>query len=141
MQSLPQKIIIWSFLSYLWMLGTAHQCSKKSQQNTSVAQDNSYQSMLFQTEWVHAREQDQNGMEVYVKEGSKLPPARFRERMKFDEDGTFHWLMLAPNDAHKMNKGSWEKIDNNKVRVRIDDKQWTIEFKEISPERIVIIRQ
>lgn len=141
MQSLSRKLVIWTLLSSFWALGSAHQCSKKSQQNTSEAQNSNYETMIFQSVWVHAREQDRDGLEVYVKEGTQLPPARFRERMKFDQDGTFHWLMLAPNDAHDMVKGSWKKVDDNKVQVQVGDKQWIIEFREVTPDKIKIIRQ
>ncbi|GIV39626.1 MAG: hypothetical protein KatS3mg033_1426 [Thermonema sp.] len=141
MQTPSCKMFILTMLGCLWVVASAHQCSKKSQQSSSNGQNKQYESIIFQSTWVHAREQDQNGMEVYVKEGTSLPPARFRERMKFDEDGTFHWLTLAPNDAHEMVKGSWEKIDERKVRVRVGDEQWVIEFKEISPEKISIMWQ
>jgi hypothetical protein len=49
--------------------------------------------------WVHVREEDRDGVEVYRPADRPLPPARGRDGIEFRPDGTFVDLKAGPVDA------------------------------------------
>jgi hypothetical protein len=40
-------------------------------------------------DWVHAHEQDSDGVRVFVPSGTPLPPSRGRQRLSLKPDGSF----------------------------------------------------
>jgi len=51
----------------------------------------------------------------------EFPPARFRQSVSFNADGTGSYLLLAPNDAHFPAKGTWELTAPNQITFTITD--------------------
>jgi hypothetical protein len=49
--------------------------------------------------WVHMREEDRDGVEVYRPADRPLPPARGRDGIEFRPDGTYVDLRSGPVDA------------------------------------------
>jgi hypothetical protein len=62
--------------------------------------------------WVHVREEDSDGIEVYRPADRPLPPARGRDGIEFRPDGTFVDLSAGPVDAPVGGAGGQWKTDS-----------------------------
>jgi hypothetical protein len=63
--------------------------------------------------WVHVREEDADGVEVYRPADHPLPPARGRDGIEFRPDGTFVDLKAGPVDAPVGGPGGRWKTDTD----------------------------
>lgn len=135
---------------------SANECSKKSKQSTNRSSSVGLHTTSSQVNtqpdiplnqimgitWIHAHEaKAPAGVEVYVSQEEQLPPSRFRHRFRIEEDGTFYWYELAPNDAHYMAKGRWKPLSAERISVNIGEKTWYMALKKIEPGRIEIVRE
>lgn len=61
--------------------------------------------------WIHAREEDADGIQVYRAKGSFAPrPSRFRMEYELKADGKCRYMWLSPSDGHQMKDGSWKLL-------------------------------
>ena len=59
--------------------------------------------------WIHAREEDKDGVQVYRAKGSFEPrPSRFRMEYDLGSKGDCRYMWLSPSDGHMLKPGSWK---------------------------------
>jgi len=79
--------------------------------------------------WTDSNEENSQGSKVSIFRPCDymvFPPSRFRFTMNLKSDSKCSWLVLAPNDGHYMQEGTWtynEKTDELKL--------YNLEGKEI----------
>jgi hypothetical protein len=66
--------------------------------------------------WLHAREEDQADVTVYRPEGYPLPPARGRESITFEADGTVTLGRPGPDDRTVRSPGRWQ-LDGDRLNM------------------------
>jgi hypothetical protein len=67
--------------------------------------------------WVHSREEDAGGEEVYRPEGFAFPPSFGRDGFELREDGTFIQDDIGPADGIVRVRGRWTLRGQNQVEV------------------------
>jgi hypothetical protein len=67
--------------------------------------------------WIHSREEDQGGIQVYRPEGFEFPPSRGRAGFEIKKGGVFIDHPIAPADGNESISGQWETIGPKKIRV------------------------
>ena len=59
--------------------------------------------------WIHAREEDRDGVHLYRAKGSFEPrPSRFRMEYDLQEQGKCRYMWLSPSDGHRLKDGTWK---------------------------------
>jgi len=59
---------------------------------------------------------------VFRPDGYKdFPPSRYREQLRFAQDGTCSYLVLSPDDGHYVQNGKWQFADRGKDIIKIVD--------------------
>jgi hypothetical protein len=71
--------------------------------------------------WVHSREEDAGGEEVYRPEGFAFPPAFGRDGFELQEDGTFIQDLIGPADGIVQVRGRWTARARNRIAVAFRD--------------------
>ncbi|GAA1741941.1 hypothetical protein GCM10009809_41830 [Isoptericola hypogeus] len=71
-------------------------------------------------EWVHAHEEDHDGLAVFRRAGHPLPPARGRRRLVFLPDGAFVEKAIGRADGSEPRPGRWEATAGRGVVARTD---------------------
>jgi len=62
--------------------------------------------------WIHAREEDAEGVQVYRAKGTFSPrPSRFRMEYDLKGDGKCRYMWPSPSDGHQLKEGSWKLLD------------------------------
>ncbi|MDI6802417.1 MAG: hypothetical protein QME58_01050 [Bacteroidota bacterium] len=84
--------------------------------------------------WIHSREEETDSIQIYRPVNYKVfPPSRYRQVYSFADSGECEYLVLAPNDAHYFENGTWTFNEDNKLLVIFDSTQQAIrELKIIS---------
>jgi hypothetical protein len=67
--------------------------------------------------WVHSREEDAGGVEVYRPQDFPFPPSFGRDGFEMLADGTFIQHDLSPTDGTVATKGRWELLPRRRVTV------------------------
>ena len=79
---------------------------------------------LLCQEWTHSLE-EQNSEEsakIFRPNAYKeFPAIRYREQLSFSQDGKCRYLVLAPNDAHYFQEGTWAFVDRPQNIIKILD--------------------
>ena len=70
--------------------------------------------------WIHSREEDFAGVEVYRPEGFDFPPSFGREGFAMRRDGAFIQDVLARADGTVQVRGRWRVIGPNQIGVRFN---------------------
>ncbi|MCX7701691.1 MAG: hypothetical protein N2039_12515 [Gemmataceae bacterium] len=82
--------------------------------------------------WIHSREEDKEGIQVYRPEGYDFPPARGRAGFEIRKGGEFIDRPIAPADGNEEIPGRWEVVSPGKIRVTFpkspDRKAFTLEI-------------
>jgi hypothetical protein len=86
-------------------------CGKRSMANPLP-------STIFQ-HWIHSREEDQEGIEVYRPRGYSFPPARGRNGFEFKANGEFIFYGLGATDRPEPIRGSWTKLPNSQIKIQV----------------------
>ena len=73
--------------------------------------------------WLHAYEEDDNGVQVYRPNTYAFPPARGRTGFAFDRAGLFTQYDIAPTDGLEGRKGTWKMDGDHIMRIALDDKK------------------
>ena len=73
--------------------------------------------------WLHAYEEDDNGVQVYRPNTYAFPPARGRTGFAFDRAGLFTQYDIAPTDGLEGRKGTWKMAGDHTMRIALDDKK------------------
>lgn len=60
--------------------------------------------------WVHAFEEDENSIKMFLTSEYNFPPARFREELIIMPEGKLKYKPLSPNDEPIFYKGSWKIV-------------------------------
>src|SRR4051794_13969885 len=76
-------------------------------------------SELFQ-HWIHSREEDSDGIEVYRPEGFPFPPSFGRDGFEMHRDGRFVQDDIGPADGTVQVEGRWEQVAARRVAVSFD---------------------
>lgn len=71
---------------------------------------------LYQS-WIHSREEDKEGIQVYRPEGYEFPPSRGRAGFEIRKDGEFIDRPIAPADGNETILGRWEATGPRRIRV------------------------
>ena len=76
-------------------------------------------------DWIHAHEQDEGRVRVFVPGGTSLPPSRGRRRLTFRADGTFEDTQASADDRLQSSTGAY----------RLDGQQLTLAYtnKSLKP--------
>jgi hypothetical protein len=68
--------------------------------------------------WVHSHEEDEGGTQVFRPADFPLPPARGRDALALDSDGTLRRSIPGPDDrSSQLPTGSW-KLDGRRLILR-----------------------
>ncbi len=82
-------------------------------------QEADYAAQL-QKKWMHAYEEDADGVQAYRPTGYDFPPSRGRRGMEFKADGTFIYYDIAPSDGPLPIPGTWEPVKGEKaVKIKL----------------------
>ncbi len=83
---------------------------------------------LYKT-WIHSFEEQNNYTQhIYRPINYKeFPASWFRLKYIFEPDSTCQWLVLADNDAHYLQFGTWEITSNNELTMLIYDSTGTLQ--------------
>lgn len=72
-------------------------------------------NMLIKS-WVHSYEEDTDVQMVYRPiDAREFPPSRYRQVLIFDENNRCRYLVLAPDDGHYFEQGSWYYKETEKT--------------------------
>jgi hypothetical protein len=65
--------------------------------------------------WIHAREEDKDGVQVYRAMGTFEPrPSRFRMEYDLKAKGECRYMWLSPSDGHHLKEGTWKLYAGSK---------------------------
>jgi hypothetical protein len=67
--------------------------------------------------WVHSREEDADGLEVFRSEGFEFPPSFGRDGFEMHEDGAFVQEDVGPADGIVRVPGRWAAVGPRQVAV------------------------
>ena len=70
--------------------------------------------------WIHSREEDVEGVEVYRPEGFDFPPAFARDGFEMFVDGRFVQEDIGPADGTVQVPGRWMQVADRRVSVTFD---------------------
>ncbi|MFL6129967.1 MAG: hypothetical protein ACJ73E_12995 [Mycobacteriales bacterium] len=70
--------------------------------------------------WVHSREEDAGGLEVFRRDDFELPPSFGRDGFEMREDGTFVQEDVGPADGIERTEGRWSLSGPGSVTVSFD---------------------
>jgi hypothetical protein len=70
--------------------------------------------------WWHVHEEDADGVQVFRRDGTPLPPARGRTGFTVRQDGTFVYLDIAPADGTLPRPGRWT-LEGSLLRATLED--------------------
>jgi hypothetical protein len=76
-------------------------------------------SVIFR-HWIHSREEDDAGVEVFRPEGFDFPPAFARDGFEMYEDGRFVQEDIGPADGIVRVPGRWTHVGDRRVSVSFD---------------------
>ena len=84
--------------------------------------------------WIHSREEEIDSIQIYRPfDYKEFPPSRYRQVYSFSDSGKCKYLILAPNDAHYFENGTWTYNGKNQLLVIFNSSQQVIrEFEIIS---------
>jgi hypothetical protein len=68
--------------------------------------------------WIHSREEDAGGVEVYRPEGYAFPPSFGRDGFEMQPEGRFIQDVISPTDGTEQVPGHWRQTGPNQVAVR-----------------------
>jgi hypothetical protein len=71
--------------------------------------------------WMHSREEDADGVQVYRPEGYKFPPSRGRTGFEIKKEGVFIGIEIAPADGSVKVPGQWKLEGKDKIVVTFAD--------------------
>jgi pregnancy-associated plasma protein-A len=66
-------------------------------------------------EWLHAHEEDEDGITVWRPATFELPPSRGRRKMNFADDASAVFYEIAPDDALRALDGFWHAEDEGTI--------------------------
>jgi len=67
--------------------------------------------------WMRSREEEQGPVRVYRPEGYPFPPARGREGLAFNGDGTFAYIAPGRGDRPGREVGRWRSAPGDPARI------------------------
>ncbi len=89
------------------------------------------------TTWVHSHEEDKGGDQVFRTLDFPFPPARGRDAISLDADGTLRRTIPGPDDRSKsLPAGSW-KVNGSRLHLHQPDgtvREFSIE--SLDPDRL-----
>lgn len=68
--------------------------------------------------WINSYEENEQDLIVYRLEGFPFPPARFREKLNFKENGEFILTVPGATDVPEEIQGTWESSVKDKILVQ-----------------------
>ncbi|UOQ65410.1 hypothetical protein [Hymenobacter volaticus] len=101
------------FLSLFLLLTLLLSNCKKD--NTSIS-DN-----LIGRTWLFSYEGSKDGVDVYRPNTYAFPPSRGRVGFRFDPDGQFTQLHIAPTDGLEAHEGTWTPLSNTLFYISFND--------------------
>lgn len=106
----------------VWADGPVREsCPTQGRAAVIVVQTDSLDRSLLARHWVHAQEEDRDGVEVYRPEGSRdFPPRMFRAQYVLFPDGRAEVLVPHPADAHYFASGTWSLSASRPFALVID---------------------
>jgi hypothetical protein len=88
-------------------------------QNFMTAQ---YEIKDLYGEWINSIEEGDTVIKIYRKKDPKeFPPARFRSKIKFYENGDYYYLVVTQDDRQKFIKNRWRISKENSNVIHIFD--------------------
>ncbi|NMG06887.1 hypothetical protein [Brasilonema sp. UFV-L1] len=77
---------------------------------------------IFQS-WISSYEEDEEDVRVYRTAEFQFPPARFREKLNFKENGEFILTVPAATDGDQEILGTWESSVKDKILVQFPNSE------------------
>lgn len=92
---------------------------------------------------MHVFEEDSAGYRMYrpTSRGAKLPPAHGRQVYDILPDNTFILHTFGPADRPITHKGSWEKVDENQIKVQFEEEgveDLSLQIIDLSADRLLV---
>lgn len=94
-------------------------------------------STLFQR-WVHSREEDTVGVEVYRPEGFPFPPSFGRDGFEIRADGRFIQTDVGPADGTVTSVGHWRQLAPRQLEVRFTNQHPAFTFDILQVDDTVL---
>jgi hypothetical protein len=88
--------------------------------------------------WVHSREEDTGGVQVYRPSDYAFPPARGRRGFEFRAGGEFVAYGPGPADKPQATVGRWEAPGPRRARVSTGAEPQELEIVSIEPDRLTL---
>ena len=84
-------------------------------------------------QWVHSREEETDSIQIYRPVNYKdFPPSRYRQVYSFSDSARCEYLVLAPNNGHYFENGTWAYNEDNQILVIFNSSQQIIrKFKVV----------
>ena len=70
--------------------------------------------------WLHAYEEDEDGIWVYRPNTYDFPPSRGRTGFSLEAGGVINRYEIAPADGLQEEEGQWEQVEKDVVQVRMN---------------------
>jgi hypothetical protein len=91
--------------------------------------------------WLHAHEEDEGDVEVYRPADAEFPLSRGRRGFELRRDGTFVHVGIARGDGNVDVPGRWERLEEDRLRVTLDDgRTYTLELVSADPREVRLRR-
>lgn len=87
---------------------------------------------MLKNSWTHVYEEDTDGIKIFKPTHSQeFAPSRYRLVLNLKENNQAEYLVLSPNDAHYMEKGTWHyNTDTQQLAIK-DNNNNTIHMYEV----------
>lgn len=109
-----------SFIILGVLVFTFISCHKSENVVTNVNANN-ISTDLLKNHWVRSDEEEIDSVRLFRPNDYKeFPVSRFRQIYNFKDSGKCAYLVLAPNDAHYFDEGTWKYDANNQTLEIID---------------------
>lgn len=95
---------------------------------------------------MHVFEEDSAGYRMYrpTSLGAKLPPAHGRQVYEILADNTFILHSFGPADRPVVHKGSWEKVDENRIKVQMEEEgveDFSLHIIALGTDRLLVKKE
>jgi hypothetical protein len=88
--------------------------------------------------WIHSREEDITGVEVYRPEGFRFPPSFGRDAFEIRADGRFTQIDVGPADGTVTSAGHWRQVAPRQLQVRFTDAHPGFTFSILQVDETVL---
>ncbi|MDQ1537510.1 MAG: hypothetical protein QOE58_1903 [Actinomycetota bacterium] len=91
--------------------------------------------------WVHSREDDHDGINVYRRPDYDFPPARGRRGVEFRADGSFLEWAIGRGDTAEARPGQWGQTPDGATVARPQASGQALRVVRVEPDRLEVVQE